>query len=157
CSSPAALSSCMRRSWPMRPTPVGIRRQPALRADADPGRVDPLVRWPALDTPAVAEPRTGRQHALAVLQALFVTFLWSTSWVLIKIGLDDLDLAPLSFAGLRYALAALVLLPFGIRAVRSRGGDHVPVDTRLALRVAIYGLLFVAVAQGAQFAALAAL
>ena len=58
----------------------------------------------------IATPRTGRQHALAVLQALFVTFLWSTSWVLIKIGLDDLDLKPLSFAGLRYALAALILL-----------------------------------------------
>lgn len=42
------------------------------------------------------------------LQALFVTFLWSTSWVLIKIGLSD-DLPPLTFAGLRYSLAALVL------------------------------------------------
>jgi drug/metabolite transporter (DMT)-like permease len=45
--------------------------------------------------------RTGRQHALAVGQALFVTFLWATSWVLIKVGMDDLDLRPLSFAGLR--------------------------------------------------------
>jgi drug/metabolite transporter (DMT)-like permease len=104
----------------------------------------------------LADPRTGRQHALAVLQGLLVTFLWSTSWVLIKIGLDDLDLRPLSFAGLRYALAALVLLPFGIRALRA--AHHVePLRGRLLLRVAIYGVLFVAVAQGAQFAALAAL
>jgi len=102
------------------------------------------------------DPRTGRQHALAVLQGLLVTFLWSTSWVLIKIGLDDLDLRPLSFAGLRYALAALVLLPFGIRAIRAA---HViePLSGRLLRRVAIYGFLFVAVAQGAQFAALAVL
>lgn len=93
---------------------------------------------------------------MAVLQALFVTFLWSTSWILIKIGLDDLDLAPISFAGLRYALAAAILLPFGIRAMRSaRSGA--PPDRWLLLRVGIYGLLFVAVAQGAQFAALAVL
>ncbi len=48
---------------------------------------------------------------MAVLQALLVTFLWSTSWILVKIGLDDLDLQPLSFGGLRYALAGLILLP----------------------------------------------
>jgi len=104
----------------------------------------------------LADPRTGRQHALAVLQALLVTFLWSTSWILVKIGLDDLDLQPLSFAGLRYAVAALILLPFGIRAMRT-ARRATPVGGRLIGRVAIYGLLFVAVAQGAQFAALAVL
>jgi drug/metabolite transporter (DMT)-like permease len=89
---------------------------------------------------------------MAVGQALLVTFLWSTSWVLIKIGLDDLQLAPLPFAGLRYTLAAAMLLPFGIRALRSRPDRAF--TPRLAGRVAIYGLLFVAVAQGAQFVAL---
>ncbi len=49
-------------------------------------------------------------HLRAALQALFVTFLWSTSWVLIKIGLDDIP--ALTFAGLRYTLAWLCLLPF---------------------------------------------
>ncbi len=49
-------------------------------------------------------------HLRAVLQALFVTFLWSTSWVLIKFGLGEMP--PLVFAGLRYMLAFLVLLPF---------------------------------------------
>ena len=104
----------------------------------------------------ISDPRTGRQHAMAVLQALFVTFLWSTSWILIKIGLDDLDLAPISFAGLRYALAAAILLPFGIRAMRSARSEAPP-DRWLLVRVGIYGLLFVAVAQGAQFAALSVL
>ena len=93
---------------------------------------------------------------MAVLQALLVTFLWSTSWVLVKVGLDDLDLAPISFAGLRYALAAAILLPFGIRAMR-RAHVGAALDARLVGRVAVYGLLFVAVAQGAQFAALAVL
>jgi len=106
--------------------------------------------------PVIVDPRTGRQHALAVLQALLVTFLWSTSWILVKIGLDDLGMDPLSFAGLRYALAAAILLPFGIRAMRAANRTE-PLDGRLLVRVAIYGLLFVAVAQGAQFAALAVL
>ncbi len=102
----------------------------------------------------LADPRSGRQHATAVLQALLVTFLWSTSWVLVKVGLEELDLAPISFAGLRYALAAIVLLPFGIRALRA--GAESP-SRRLVAGVAAYGLLFVTVAQGAQFSALAVL
>ena len=110
----------------------------------------------ALSASTLADPRTGRQHALAVLQGLFVTFLWSTSWILVKIGLDDLELAPLSFAGLRYALAAAILLPFGIRAMR-RQAAGTPMGAGLLLRVAAYGLVFVAIAQGAQFAALAEL
>jgi drug/metabolite transporter (DMT)-like permease len=100
--------------------------------------------------------RTGRAHLLAVAQALVVTFLWSTSWVLIKIGLDDLDLQPISFAGLRYALAAAILLPFGAQALRARRHGPPP-DARLLAVVALYGVLFIAVAQGAQFAALAVL
>ena len=53
-------------------------------------------------------------HLTAVFQALFVTFLWSTSWVLIKIGLTDIP--ALTFAGLRYGLAFLCLLPFFFRS-----------------------------------------
>jgi drug/metabolite transporter (DMT)-like permease len=111
-----------------------------------------------LDEPAPASTlatRGGRTHAVAVLQALLVTFLWSTSWILVKIGLDDLDLQPISFAGLRYALAAAILLPFGLRALRRMGeGRMGRIGPVLWWRVGVYGLLFVAVAQGAQFVAL---
>ncbi len=110
-----------------------------------------MLPLPALTEPMHAAQRSGRAHLVAVGQGLLVTFLWSTSWVLIKIGLDDLHLAPLSFAGLRYVLAAAILLPFGVRALRRAA---VRPDARLTRRVAVYGLLFVAVAQGAQFAAL---
>ena len=48
-------------------------------------------------------------HSAAVLQALLVTFLWSTSWMLIKIGLHGIP--ALTFAGLRYSLAFLVSPP----------------------------------------------
>jgi drug/metabolite transporter (DMT)-like permease len=44
----------------------------------------------------------------AVFQALFVVFLWATSWVFIKIGLQEMP--PLIFAGLRYILAFICLL-----------------------------------------------
>lgn len=47
-------------------------------------------------------------RALALAQALFVTLLWSTSWILIEIGLDGIP--ALTFAGLRDGLA-FVLLP----------------------------------------------
>lgn len=87
----------------------------------------------------------------AVLQALLVTFLWSTSWVLIKIGL--VDLPPLTFAGLRYSLAFLCLLPIFWR----RGGRAKlqGLSRRLWLRLIGLGILFYAVTQGAQFVGLA--
>ncbi|MBT3240126.1 MAG: EamA family transporter [Chloroflexi bacterium] len=56
---------------------------------------------------------SNRPKAIAIFQALFVTFLWSTSWVLIKEGLKDLP--PLTFAGLRYLLAFLILIPVYLR------------------------------------------
>lgn len=45
----------------------------------------------------------------AALQALFVTFLWATSTIFIKLGLEDIP--ALTFAGLRYSIGALCLLP----------------------------------------------
>lgn len=86
----------------------------------------------------------------SVLLALLVTVLWSTSWVLIRIGLADIP--PLSFAGLRYTLAFLCLLPFAIR-----GRQHAPLRHASAgtwLRLVLLGVLFYAVTQGAQFVSL---
>lgn len=96
-----------------------------------------------------------RGHAAAVATAAFVTFLWSTSWVLIKVGLAA-DLPPLPFAGLRYALAALCLVPFAL-GTASRRSLLRALDRRAWTRLSLLGLLYIAVAQGAQFAALALL
>lgn len=86
----------------------------------------------------------------AILQALLVTFLWSTSWVLIKIGLDEIP--ALTFAGLRYVLAFLCLLPLALRpAYRAELSRLSMPDWR---RLAILGLVFYACTQGAQFLAL---
>lgn len=89
-------------------------------------------------------------HFEAVLQALFVTFLWSISWVLIKIGLHDIP--ALSFAGLRYLLAFFCLLPFALRAGDLLTLRQLPLK-RWAGLLAL-GLLFYAITQGAQFVSL---
>jgi drug/metabolite transporter (DMT)-like permease len=93
-------------------------------------------------------------HLIAILQALLVTFLWSTSWVLIKIGLAELP--PLLFAGVRYVLAAVILAaiwfaqPGAARrmAALSRGD---------LVRLVLLGVFLYSVAQGAMFVALSLL
>lgn len=91
----------------------------------------------------------GAGRGRAVLLALLVTFLWSTSWIFIKWGLADIP--PLAFAGLRYATAFVLLAPIlwvrraELRALRS--GDWILV---VALGVVLYALT-----QGSQFLALA--
>jgi drug/metabolite transporter (DMT)-like permease len=91
--------------------------------------------------------RAAPLHRRAVFQALFVTFLWSTSWVLIKIGL--IDIPALTFAGLRYMLAFLFLLPLTLRSAQRT------IIANLSARqwglLAVLGILFYSIVQGAQF------
>lgn len=99
-----------------------------------------------------------RTRTAALLQALFVTFLWSTSWVLIKIGLHDIP--ALTFAGLRYSLAFLCLLPFALQYRRSKSDPGEPEKPRLLSRrdwawLILLGLLLYTFTQGAQFMGLA--
>jgi drug/metabolite transporter (DMT)-like permease len=98
----------------------------------------------------VTSPLSQRAHLAAVLQALLVTLLWATSWVLIKIGLRDIPALP--FAGLRYALAWLCLLPIALRG--GHLGELRRLSARAWLQLAALGLLFYSVTQGAQFVAL---
>jgi drug/metabolite transporter (DMT)-like permease len=89
-------------------------------------------------------------HLTAVLQGLLVTFLWSTSWVFIKIGLEDIP--ALTFAGLRYMLAFFLLLPLVLRSRQARTIRHLPPATWL--RLIVLGLLLYTITQGSQFLAL---
>ena len=86
----------------------------------------------------------------AGVQALFVTFLWATSWVLIKIGLEEIP--ALTFAGLRYFLAFACLAPIAVRSGRLRALRALP--ARSWARLFLLGLLLYTVTQGAQFVAL---
>lgn len=96
-------------------------------------------------------------HLAATLQALFVTFLWSTSWVLMKIGLQDIP--ALTFAGLRYGLAFVCLLPFALGRLPSARTAHLKSLRELSgrgwARLVVLGLLFYAATQGAVFLGLA--
>ena len=92
-----------------------------------------------------------RARITAILQALFVTVLWSSSWVIIKFGLEEIP--PLIFAGLRYSIASLILLALiGLRS-----------DTRKSVKgrsrrwwtyLIVYGCIYIAATQGTQFLAL---
>jgi drug/metabolite transporter (DMT)-like permease len=81
----------------------------------------------------------------AVLQALLVTFFWSTSWILIKWGLQEIP--PLTFAGLRYVLAFLILLP-GLWVKRA---EVRALSAGRWAQLAALGLVFYALTQGGQF------
>lgn len=90
-------------------------------------------------------------HSRAVLQALLVTFLWSTSWVLIKVGLEDIP--PVTFAGFRYFLAFLALIPV---YNRTRFATPLRSLTRCDwLNLIGLGLLYYTITQGSQFLGLA--
>jgi len=92
-------------------------------------------------------------HLRAVLLALLVTFLWSTSWVLIKLGLQA-SLPPLTFAGLRYTLAFLCLLPF-VLMKPSHLQSIKDFSKSTWFQLVLLGLVFYTITQGAQFIGLA--
>ncbi|MFX0118515.1 MAG: DMT family transporter [Promethearchaeota archaeon] len=92
-----------------------------------------------------------KEHLFTVIQALFVTVLWSSSWVIIKFGLEEIP--PLIFAGLRYLLSAIILLTLILS-----NSDHrnllMTQSKHWWFSIVIYGILFIAITQGGQFIAL---
>lgn len=92
-------------------------------------------------------------HARAALAAMAVTVLWSSSWVLIRWGLDDHGLRPIGFAGLRYGLAALVLAGWVSTRPRHRRALRALTPGEIG-RLAGLGVVFYTLTQGAQFVAI---
>jgi len=92
-----------------------------------------------------------RHHRFPRLQAVFVTFLWSTSWVLIKFGLEEIP--AISFAGMRYALAFLLLAP-ALLASATRRAELRRLRPSDWLRLSLLGVVLYSLTQGAQFVAL---
>lgn len=94
-----------------------------------------------------------RSRLAAIGVALLVTTLWSSSWILIRFGLDDEALPPITFAGLRYTAAATVVLAW----TQSRA-DHRhelrDLDRTKLRQIVVLGIVFFAVTQGAQFVAI---
>lgn len=92
-----------------------------------------------------------KPHWTATAQALFVVFLWATSWVFVKIGLHDIP--PITFAGLRYFLAFLCLL--AVLFFNDAKREIQTLTPRTWLQLILLGILFYAGTQGAIFVALA--
>ena len=89
----------------------------------------------------------------SILLALLVTFLWSTSFVIIKLGLKEIP--PLTFAGLRYTIAFICLLPFlftqkNLVVVKN-------LEKKDWRNLVLLGILFYAFTQGTQFIGLSLL
>jgi len=90
---------------------------------------------------------------ISILQALLVTFLWSTSYIIIKWGL--IEIPPITYAGLRYIIAFLCFIPF--IAKRKYITEIKQLKTAQWKKLILLGFVFYAVTQGAQFLGLSLL
>jgi drug/metabolite transporter (DMT)-like permease len=89
----------------------------------------------------------------AIAQGLLVILIWSTSFILIRLGLEGLP--PLTFAGLRYVLASLCLLPLALRHRPRKTLQSLPSPMRRKL--ILMGLLQYTVSQSMIFSAMTVL
>ena len=90
-------------------------------------------------------------HLKSVGIALIVTVLWSSSWVIIKFGLEEIP--ALTFAGLRYTIASFVLLCFTFIDNKNRRILHEQ-SRKWWGGIIVYGLIYITLTQGTQFIAL---
>lgn len=84
---------------------------------------------------------------------MLVTFLWSTSFIIIKWGLSEIP--PLTYAGLRYFLAFLSLLPFAL--TKDRKEEIRTLRKNDWFKLILLGILFYTLTQGTQFLGLSLL
>lgn len=96
--------------------------------------------------------RPAPSRRAGVLIGVLVTFLWSISVVLIRIGVSEEGIDPIGFAGVRFTLGAMLLLPLAAQAMRAAEAGR-PACGWL-VRVALYGLLVFCVAQIGFYVAL---
>lgn len=84
---------------------------------------------------------------LSLIEASLVTFLWSSSYVLIRIGLEEIN--PLAFAAYRYILASLILfIPYCLQFRKNKISRFNLKRIGLFLALGFTGFF---IAQGFQF------
>ena len=93
---------------------------------------------------------TGNPRLASILEALLVTFLWSSSYVLVKIGLRGIS--PLFFAAIRYCLASAIV--YVVTITKQNRQTRRGFNRGDCLRLVIAGVAGYAVAQGLQFVGL---
>ena len=91
------------------------------------------------------EPARIRGKAIAIMVALIVTVIWSSTFVIVKFALESLG--PLTIAGMRYTLGALALFPFLIL----RKENKKPISRDLWLRMTLIGISSYTIGNGALF------
>ncbi len=90
---------------------------------------------------------------IPIFQALFVTFLWSTSFIIIKWGL--VEIPPLTYAGLRYFLASICFIPFILK--KKYVSEIKNLSSNQWKKLFLLGLTFYTFTQGTQFLGLSLL
>ena len=91
-----------------------------------------------------------KTRPFAIFQAFFVTILWSSSWPIIKFGLENENIPPFMFAGLRYVTASLILI-VAILASSKHRREIKTISKKWWLILIFYGLIFYTLTQGAQY------
>lgn len=92
-------------------------------------------------------------HIISIFQALLVTFLWSTSFIIIKWGL--IEIPPITYAGLRYFIAFLCFIPFIFR--KKYIAEIKQLKPFQWKKLILLGFVFYTFTQGAQFLGLSLL
>ncbi len=91
--------------------------------------------------------KTKYSHIISVFQALFVTFLWSTSFIIIKWGL--VEIPPITYAGLRYFIAFLCFIPFV--SIKKYKNEIKLLNKSQWKKLILLGFVFYTFTQGALF------
>ncbi len=98
-----------------------------------------------MENQSVTSTTIERRRLIALGESLLVTLIWASTFVVVKIGLETLG--PLTIAGLRYFLGAVVLLPFLIK----RQSLKTPISKELWLRLILIGVSAYTIGNGALF------
>jgi drug/metabolite transporter (DMT)-like permease len=85
-----------------------------------------------------------RDHLIGILEAYLVTFLWSSSYIFVKVGLGQTS--PLTLVALRYVVASIIIVPIALL----RGETSMVRDGKGVLKMVFLGLSGYTVAQGLQ-------
>jgi drug/metabolite transporter (DMT)-like permease len=85
-----------------------------------------------------------RDRVMALMEACVVTFLWSSSYILVKMGLTQL--APLTLVSLRYFVASVLLIPLAV----VRGDGPLLKERGTVWKIAVLGVSGYTMAQGLQ-------
>ena len=82
-------------------------------------------------------------YPLAIAEAVLVNMIWATSFIIVKLVLDEIS--PLTISGLRYFIGALILLPFILREKNPK------ISSKMWGTLLILGIAQYAIGNGAIF------